>query len=84
VVDNEGNPFENDLYWGLKVCTGELIREAQSRYVADNARQDLGVAVEALRAEASRTRAGRLSIREIDAEIAAARRGRRRDVVRTK
>jgi Arc/MetJ-type ribon-helix-helix transcriptional regulator len=62
----------------------ELIREAYRRYVADNARRELGMAVEALRSEASRTPAGKLSMREIDDEIAAARRARRRNIVATK
>ena len=56
----------------------ELVREAYRRYVAASDRRELGVAVEALRAEASAAPAGKLSMRQIDAEITAARRARRR------
>jgi predicted DNA-binding protein len=58
----------------------ELMREAFRRYVSENARQQdlqqLKVAVDALRQEARQTGAGKLTMREIDSEIAAARRQR--------
>ena len=56
----------------------ELIRELYRRYKSDEARQEFGRAVEALRAEATNTPAGKLTMRQIDAEIAAARRDRSR------
>src|SRR5436853_7854305 len=59
----------------------ELMREAFRRYVSDNARQkdldELKLAVNALRQEASQTRAGKLTTSQLDDEIAAARRQRR-------
>ena len=62
----------------------ELVREAYRRYVAASARRELGVAVEALRAKASETPAGKLGMRRINAEITAARRARRRGPVPTR
>jgi Arc/MetJ-type ribon-helix-helix transcriptional regulator len=56
----------------------ELVRELYRRYIADSARQEFGRAVETLRTEAAKTPAGKLTMRQIDAEIAAARRERRR------
>ena len=56
----------------------ELVRELYRRYVADEARREFGAAVAALRGEAAKTRAGKLTMRQIEAEIAAARRERRR------
>lgn len=55
----------------------ELVRELYRRYVADEARQEFGRTLEILRAEAARTPAGRLTAREIDREIGAARRARK-------
>jgi len=55
-----------------------LVRELYRRYMAGSARQEFGRAVETLRAEAAKTPAGKLSMRQIDAEIAADRRDRRR------
>lgn len=60
----------------------ELIRELYRRYKSDEARQAFGRALEALRAEAARTPASRLTMRQIDAEIAAARRDRKRKLAR--
>ena len=57
----------------------ELVRELYRRYVSDAARQEFGRAVEALRTEAAKTAAGKLTMRQINAEIAAARRDRRRN-----
>lgn len=56
----------------------ELIRELYRRYVSDAARQEFGRAVAELRTEAAGTPAGRLTMRQIDAEIATSRRKRRR------
>ncbi|HLG96057.1 MAG TPA: hypothetical protein VKX49_07075 [Bryobacteraceae bacterium] len=56
----------------------ELIRELYQRYVSDEARREFGRALEALRAQAARTPAAKLTMRRMDAEIAAARRGRPR------
>src|SRR5947207_8721643 len=59
----------------------ELMREAFRRYVEQNTRQQqlqkLGLAVEALRQEARETGASKLTMREIDAEIASGRKQRR-------
>jgi len=56
----------------------ELIRELYRRYVSDEARREFGRALEALRAQAAKTPAAKLSMRQMDAEITAARRGRKR------
>jgi predicted DNA-binding protein len=59
----------------------ELMREAFRRYLDDTNRQQdlqqLKIAVDALRREASPTPAGKLTTRQMEAEIAAARRTRR-------
>ena len=60
----------------------ELIRELYRRYVSDEARREFGRALENLRAEAARTPAGKLTMRQIDAEIAASRKDRRRRAAR--
>ena len=60
----------------------ELIRELYRRYVSDEARREFGRALENLRAEAARTPAGKLTMRQIDAEITASRRDRRRRAAR--
>jgi Arc/MetJ-type ribon-helix-helix transcriptional regulator len=60
----------------------ELIRELYRRYVSDEARREFGRALENLRTEAARTPAGKLTMRQIDAEIAASRRERRRRAAR--
>ena len=60
----------------------ELIRELYRRYVSDEARREFGRALENLRTEAARTPAGKLTMRQIDAEIAATRRDRRRRAAR--
>ena len=60
----------------------ELIRELYRRYVSDEARREFGRALENLRTEAARTPAGKLTMRQIDAEIAASRRDRRRRAAR--
>ena len=51
----------------------ELVRELYRRYVSDEARREFGRALEDLRAEAAKAPAGKLTMRRIDAEIAAAR-----------
>ncbi|HTS47600.1 MAG TPA: ribbon-helix-helix protein, CopG family [Bryobacteraceae bacterium] len=56
----------------------ELIRELYRRYISDEARREFGRALEALRAQAAKTAAAKLTMREMDAEIAAARRVRKR------
>jgi Arc/MetJ-type ribon-helix-helix transcriptional regulator len=56
----------------------ELVRELYRRYVADEARQEFGLAVDKLRTEAAKAPAGKLTMRQIDAEIAVARRDRKR------
>jgi Arc/MetJ-type ribon-helix-helix transcriptional regulator len=56
----------------------ELIRELYRRYVSDEARREFGRALGNLRTEAVKTPAGKLTMRQIDAEIAATRRARRR------
>jgi len=60
----------------------ELIRELYRRYVSDEARREFGRALENLRTEAARTPAGKLTMRQIDAEIAANRKDRRRRAAR--
>src|SRR5438552_137344 len=59
----------------------ELMREAFRRYVEENTRQQqlqkLKLSVEALRQEAKEIGASRLTMRQIDDEIAAARQQRR-------
>lgn len=60
----------------------ELVRELYRRYMSDEARRQFGRAVTDLRAEAANTRAGKLTMRQIDAEIAAARRARKRTSAR--
>jgi hypothetical protein len=60
----------------------ELVRELYRRYVSDDARREFGRAVEGLRAEAANTPAGKITMRKIDAEIAAARRARKRPSAR--
>ena len=55
----------------------ELVRELYRRYVSDEARREFGCALEELRAEAAKAPAGKLTMRRIDAEIAAARRARK-------
>ena len=60
----------------------ELIRELYRRYVSDEARREFDRALENLRIEAAKTPAGKLTMRKIDAEIAAARRNRRRRAAR--
>jgi hypothetical protein len=56
----------------------ELIRELYRRYVSDATRQELGRAVADLRADAAGRPASRLTMGQINAEIAASRRNRRR------
>jgi Arc/MetJ-type ribon-helix-helix transcriptional regulator len=60
----------------------ELVRELYRRYVSDEGRRAFGRALETLRAEAATTRASKLTMRQLDAEIAAARRGRKRKTER--
>jgi Arc/MetJ-type ribon-helix-helix transcriptional regulator len=63
----------------------ELMREALRRYTEDSARQqklaELGVAVATLREEAAATGAAKLTMRQINAEVAAARRQGRKAAV---
>lgn len=56
----------------------ELIREIYRRYVSDEARREFGRALDELRTAAAETPAGKITMRRIDAEIAAARRARKR------
>lgn len=56
----------------------ELVSELYRRYVADEPRREFGRVVAALRRDAAGTPAGKLTMRQIDAEIAAVRRERRR------
>jgi metal-responsive CopG/Arc/MetJ family transcriptional regulator len=51
----------------------ELIRELYRRYKSDQARQEFGRVLEAFRTEAAKTPASKLSVRQVDREIAAAR-----------
>jgi Arc/MetJ-type ribon-helix-helix transcriptional regulator len=60
----------------------ELIRELYRRYTSDEARREFGRALQDLRADAAKTPAGRLTMRQIDAEIAASRRTRQRQPAR--
>jgi Arc/MetJ-type ribon-helix-helix transcriptional regulator len=55
----------------------ELVRELYRRYKTDQARQEFGSALDALRREAAKTPASKLTMRQIDKEIAAARRARK-------
>src|ERR1017187_3585380 len=56
----------------------DLVGELYWRYVSDEARREFARAVGTLRTEAARTPAAKLTMRQIDAEIAAARRERKR------
>lgn len=56
----------------------ELVQELYRRYIADETRSEFGHALEALRAEAEHTPASKFSMRQINADITAARRARRR------
>ena len=56
----------------------ELVRELYRRYVADEARREFASNLDALRAEAVGTPASKLTMRQIDAEISAARQARKR------
>ena len=56
----------------------ELIRELYRRYVSDEARREFGRALEPLRSQTAKTPAAKLTMRQVDAEILAARRVRRR------
>ena len=56
----------------------DLVGELYRRYVSDEARRAFARAVGTLRTEAARTSAVKLTMRQIDAEIAAARRERKR------
>ena len=56
----------------------DLVGELYRRYVSDEARRDFARALETLRTEAAQTPAAKLTMRQIDAEIAAARRQRKR------
>jgi len=60
----------------------ELVRELYRRYVADEARRDFGRALEALRAEAAKAPVAKLTMRQIEAEIAASRRVRKQKLAR--
>ena len=60
----------------------ELIRELYRRYVADEGRREFARALERLRTETAKTPAGKLTARQIDAEITAARRARKRRAAR--
>ena len=59
-----------------------LIRELYQRYISDEARRSFGRALEALREETASTRASKLIMRQIDAEIAVACRSRKRKPAR--
>jgi hypothetical protein len=56
----------------------ELIRELYLRYISDEARREFGRALESLRSQAAKTPAAKLTMRQMDAEIAATRRARKR------
>ena len=56
----------------------ELVSELYRRYVADEARREFSNCLKALRAEAAGTPASKLTMRQIDAEIRAARQSRKR------
>jgi len=60
----------------------ELVRELYRRYTSDEARREFGRALKDLRAEAAKAPAGKLSMSQIDAEIAASRRTRKRRLAR--
>jgi hypothetical protein len=60
----------------------ELIRELYERYTSDEARREFGGALEDLRAAAAKTPTAKLSMLQIDAEIAASRRTRKRQPAR--
>ncbi len=60
----------------------ELVRELYRRYVADEARREFGRTLEILRTEAAKTPASKLTARQIDGEIAAARRARKQKPAR--
>jgi len=60
----------------------ELVRELYRRYTSDEARREFGRALKDLRAEAAKTPAGKLSMAEIDEEIASSRRTRKRHSAR--
>jgi Arc/MetJ-type ribon-helix-helix transcriptional regulator len=60
----------------------ELVRELYRRYTSDEARREFGRALKGLRNEAAKTPAGKLSMAQIDAEIAASRRTRKRHSAR--
>ena len=55
----------------------ELVRELYRRYVADEARREFAINLDVLRAAAAGTPASKLTMRQIDAEISAARRARK-------
>ena len=61
-----------------KRTISELVRELYRRYVSDEARRDFGRALETLRAEAAGKPASKLTMRQIDNEIAASRLSRKR------
>lgn len=56
----------------------ELVRELYRRYLSDEARREFGRVLETLRAEVAGKPASKLTMRQIDKEIAAARRSRTR------
>lgn len=56
----------------------ELVRELYRRYAADEARRKFARSLEALRAEAAGTPAGKLTMPQMDTEISAARQSRKR------
>jgi hypothetical protein len=60
----------------------ELIRKLYLRYASDQARREFGRTLQALRDEAAKSPASRLTTRQIEAEVAAARRDRKRKPAR--
>jgi hypothetical protein len=60
----------------------DLVGELYRRYMSDEARREFARAVENLRTEAAKTPAAKLTMRQIDAEIAAARWERKRRLSR--
>jgi DNA transposition AAA+ family ATPase len=56
----------------------ELVRELYRRYVSDEARREFGRALESLRMDATKAPAAKLTMRQLDDEIAAARKTRKR------
>jgi len=54
----------------------ELVCQLYRRYVSDEARRELGRVLKDIRANAASTPAGKMTMRRIDEEIAAARRTR--------